>query len=600
MQTDKDDTQRMESHQRRQAILQLLEKKGEVAIEELADQFVVSTNTIRNDLNALGQDNLLRRVRGGAASSGSKHGIISKRFASRFSTNQKAKDQMGRWAASLVKDGDAVVLDASSTIYHMATYLQNHKKLTVVTNGIEVALLLAQNPSIKVILAANSVRPDGLAVMGSLQPDLLNHFFASKCFITSSGLSLEQDLTEEDSDEARMKSQMIGLARQVIALVDHSKFGKLGTYRFAELNQIDHLIMDDGIDPDFLANLSQVAKFSITVTREKSAQTIEPNRVAVVKDKYRIGFGNLTEDMLFAHQVRKSIEQAAKKHTNIELLIRNNNLDRQKGLENADWFIENQVDLVIEYQLDAEAGYVIMDKFNRAGIPVIAIDIPMPGAVFYGAENYRAGYIAGEALGQWIKKNWGGKLDILLKLESTRAGHAVGARLQGQQEGLEAIIGPLTSEQIISIDSPVVAEIAESSISNLLPELSTDARIPIISINDDAALGALAAFENAGRLGQVVAVGQNADRLGRAALRRSNFPFIGSTRYAPEQYGEQIIDLALKILSGEGVPPAIYNQHVFITAENLDDYYPEEKNSRPTYEILDTGGGKGKKVNEKR
>ena len=77
--------------------------------------------------------------------------------------------------------------------------------------------------------------------------------------------------------------------------------------------------------------------------------------------------------------------------------------------------------------------------------------------------------------------------------------------------------------------------------------------------NDDAALGALAAFEAAGRLDRVAAVGQNADRLGRAALQRNGFPFVGSTSYAPESYGARLIDLALKLLRGEPVPPAVYS-----------------------------------------
>jgi ribose transport system substrate-binding protein len=259
----------------------------------------------------------------------------------------------------------------------------------------------------------------------------------------------------------------------------------------------------------------------------------------------------------------------------VELLVRDNNMDRQAALDNADWFVANQVDLVIEYQIDARAGNVIMDKFNQARIPVIAVDIPLPGATFYGADNYRAGYIAGEALGHWLRKNWQGHPDILLKLKSDRVGSVSEARLQGQQEGLEAIIGPLAEEKIVAVDSPVIVGELEPVMAQLLQTLSRQARIAIIAINDDAALGALAAFEKAGRLDQVVAVGQNADRLGREALRRPKFPFIGSTQYAPENYGEKLLHLALSLLEGKPVPPAVYNQHVFITPDNINDYYPE-------------------------
>ncbi len=574
----------MEFYKRRQAILSRLEELDEVSVEDLAAYLQVSANTIRNDLNALETENLLRRVRGGALALDRNGTDAHKLFAARANINQTAKEQMGRWAASLVKNGEAIVLDASSTVYHLATFLKDHRDLTVVTNGLEAALLLARNPSNKVILAANVVRPDGFTLVGSLQPDLLNHFYASKCFITCSGLSLEQGLTEADLDEAPLKSQMIKLARQVIAVVDHSKWGRIDTYRFAELNQIDHLVTDEGGNPESLAALRHVALFPITVVGDSQVDTLEPGTARNEKRHYRIGFGNMTEKMIFAQQVRRSLERASQRFDNIEILIRDNNLDRQMALENAEWFVANGVDLVIEYQVDARAGNIIMDKFNQANIPVIAVDIPLPGATFYGADNYRAGYIAGEALGQWIKKNWQGRLDILFKLELSRVGPVAGARLQGQQEGLEAIIGPTAEEQMISVETPIIIDEVEQVVANLLPSIPPTARVAIIAINDDAAVGTLTAFEKAGRLDQVVAVGQNADRIGRQALRRPDFPFIGTTRYAPEKYGEQLLNLTLKILEGKPVPPAVYNQHVFITRDNINEYYPD---------LVDAGLGGG-------
>lgn len=564
-----------EIHNRRIAISTLLKEHGSVSVEDLSTRLSVSENTVRNDLKAMEAENLLRRVRGGAVGLTDNHQPINKELARRFHKNRDAKEKIGHWAAKMIRDGDAVILDASSTVYHLATYLHDRNDLTVVTNGLETASLLAQNPTNKVILAANTVRSDGLAVTGSLQPNLLNYFFASKCFITCSGLSSKEGLTEVDGDEAPLKFQMIKLARQVIAVVDHSKIGKVDTFRFADLNQIDDLITDEMVSDQALSHVRQVANFPITVVGSSTVEMLEPNVSGRKRNGYRIGFGNLTENMLFARQVRRSLERAAKEHENVQLLSLDNELDRQVALENADWFVDQEVDLVIEYQIDAQVGNIIMDKFNRAGIPVIAVDIPLPGATFFGADNYRAGCIAGEALGRWIENNWQGKLDVLLRLESQRVGPVVSARLQGQQEGLESIIGPLAGDQVISVDSPVIVDIAESAISDLLPQLSSEAHIAIIAINDDAALGALAAFEKAGRLHQLVAVGQNADRLGRAALRRSGFPFIGSTRYAAEEYGEQILELALKILNGQAVPPAVYNQHVFISKENVDQYYPE-------------------------
>ncbi|MCP5097997.1 MAG: substrate-binding domain-containing protein [Chloroflexi bacterium] len=566
----------MEAHKRRQTILNLIEKQGEVTVEELAANYNVSANTIRNDLNALAAKNQIRRVHGGAALLEETIPNRHQAFAARADVNREAKEQIGQWAASLIQNGDAIVLDASSTVYHLATHLQDHQNLTVVTNGLQTAQLLAQNLSNTVILAANIVRPDGFSVIGNLDATLRDQFFASKCFVSCSGFSMEQGLTEVDVNEIPLKSDMSKLARQVIALVDHTKFGKVDTYRFAALEQIDHLATTESISAENLTELKLAADFPITLVGD-NVHTIKSTSSSSKKRHYKIGFGNLSHKILFAQQVQKSLEQAAERIDTIELLYRDNNLDRQAALDNADWFVAQEVDLVIEYHVDAKAGNVIMDKLTQANIPTIAVDIPFPGATFYGANNYRAGYIAGEGLGNWITQNWQGHLDILLKLESSRVGPVVDARLQGQQEGLEAVIGSLSDEQIITIDSHIIADEVELMINDLLPSLNHQASIGIVGLNDDIALGALTAFEKAGFLDRVVAVGQGADLNAIEALRRSKYPFIGSTRYAPEHYGEQLLDLALKILSDESVPPAVYNEHIFITKNNVDEYYPQSK-----------------------
>jgi ribose transport system substrate-binding protein len=291
--------------------------------------------------------------------------------------------------------------------------------------------------------------------------------------------------------------------------------------------------------------------------------------------RYRVGFGNATEQMHFGRDVRLSLERAAQRLANVELLIRDNNMDRRTALENADWFVANRVDLVIEFQLDAEASNIIMDKFNRAGIPAIAVDVPLPGATFFGADNYRAGHMAGEGLGHWIKHNWAGRLDMVMRLEATRIGPLGSARLQGQLDGLTSVIGTIAPQDILVIDCPVIRQLAVPVVAGHLERIPVSARVAVIAINDDAAVGALAAFEKAGRLQQVVAVGQNADWVGRSALRRPNFPFVGSTGYSPENYGEGLLETALHVLRGEPVPPAVYARHLYITKDTVNRYYPE-------------------------
>lgn len=563
----------MSTYKRRQIISAILREQGEVTIEELSARLEVSENTIRNDLDAMEAENSLRRIRGGAVALERDNRSTSPALAERSQINRQEKHLIARWAAHLVEDGDTIMLDASSTIYHMATFLKQRRSLTVLTNGIDVARLLAENATNKVILVSNVVRPDGFSTVGELHPSVRKRFFAPKCFISCVGFSFEQGLTVSEVDEAAVKTQMLELAQQVIVLADHSKFGKFGAFSFASLDQISFLITDSGADPLFLERLQEEGHFPIAVISSEGERRLEPFQPRQQR-VFRIGFGNLTEQMPFARQVRASLEEAAKHLHNLELLILDNNLERQRALDNADHFVRANVDLIIEYQLDAEAGNVIMDKFNQAKIPVIAVDIPLPGATFFGADNYRAGYTAGENLGHWINKHWQGHFDFLLKVGIERVGALVGARLQGLREGLEAIVGRIPDDRVVTVSKPVLLEEVRQTVSQLVDQFPPDTRIAIIAINDDGAVGALEAFEAAGRLHQVVAVGQNADQTGQAALRRPDFPFIGSTRYAPEEYGEKLLTIALRILNGEAVPPAVYQQHVFINRENLDEYYP--------------------------
>jgi ribose transport system substrate-binding protein len=561
---------------RHQTIVAHLEERGTATVEELAALCGVSANTIRTDLSALDTRGLLRRVRGGAVAV-DRADPGGQSFAARSRSNVAEKQHMARWAAALVQDGEAIILDASTSAYRVAALLRERRHLTVVTNGLQAALLLAQEPTNKVILAANTVRSDGNALVGDLNPDLLSGFRANVCFVSCSAISVDEDLTETDVDEAALKAQLVKLARQVIALVDHTKFERTGAFRFASLSQIDRLVIDEAVAPQHLAALQRAVTCPIVVVGAAGVETITPTTVPAAGRRFRIGFGNLidAEGFTFARLVRESLERAAQRAGNVELIVRDNALDRQTALANADAFVAAPVDLAIEFQIDFEAGNIIMDRFNRAGIPVVAVDIPLPGATFFGADNYRAGFMAGEGLGRWVAERWSGQVDRVLWLQALRIGPTAHARLQGELEGMLAVLGPLDSQRVTRLDCPVTSWETTPLVADWLTVLAPSERVAVIALNDDGALGALQAFEKAGRLNQVVAVGQGLDGMGRAALRRDGFPFIGSTAYFPEHYGEGLLDTALRILRGEPVPPALYTRHVFVTRENLEQYYPE-------------------------
>jgi ribose transport system substrate-binding protein len=257
---------------------------------------------------------------------------------------------------------------------------------------------------------------------------------------------------------------------------------------------------------------------------------------------------------------------------NIDLVIADNKLSGEEALRVADKLIERDVDLVIEYQIDHRVGGLIMDKFQQANIPVIAIDIPMVGATFFGIDNYRAGHVAGVAMGRWLKEHWSGAFERLLVLEEPRAGALPAARIQGQLDGLSEVIGTIAPEKMTFLDSGNTSKISEAEVSKTLRKLPENDRIAVLSFNTDAAIGALRAARRLDREKHVVIVGQGADRLLLDEIRQPESRIVGSTAYMPERYGAQLVQLALKILKGEPVPPAVYTDHVFLTAD-LSDYW---------------------------
>ncbi len=290
--------------------------------------------------------------------------------------------------------------------------------------------------------------------------------------------------------------------------------------------------------------------------------------------RYKIGFANIAEDFPFAVRVREGIERAAKEAGNVDLVVMNNRMDGQTALNNADNFLVQGVQGVVEFQTDEQFGLAIMDKFNAEKIPVIAIDIPMKGSTFFGVNNTAAGKMAGEGLGNWVKKHWDGKVDALIMLELPQSGPVPAARMKGQRDGLEAVVGPIDEAKVKHLDSKNTLEEAHRLVKDVLNTLPDARHIAIVSINDDTALGAIGAAEAAGRAKDVAVVAIDGSDRGREEIRKADSPLVGTTASFPEKYGDKIIPVMLKLLKGEQVPPEVYTDHVFLTRENVEQYYP--------------------------
>lgn len=288
----------------------------------------------------------------------------------------------------------------------------------------------------------------------------------------------------------------------------------------------------------------------------------------------RLGFAAQT-DSEFCRQVTESLQRAAAQER-IYLVTVNNKYSAKEALRNADLLIRERVDLVLEYQTYERVAPIIASKFLEANIPVIAIEIPHPGATYFGANNYQAGLIGGRALGQWAKSNWGDTIEQVLMLELPVAGPLPQLRISGTLAGLKEVMPAIVRKPVVHLDGKGGFEQNLDTMRRYLRRV-LPRRTLIGAINDMCALAALRAFEEAGAAQLCAVMGQNATIEARNELRRVRTRLIGSVGYFPERYGDQLVPLALSILQKKPVPSAVFVKHQLITSKNVDLIYPLDR-----------------------
>ncbi len=229
----------------------------------MAGELGVSEGTIRNDLNALEADGHLTRYHGGAILN-EQTGLHNTSFSARHEEHAIEKACIARHAAKYVNDGDSILLDASSTVYYLGLAIQGCQRLRVVTNGMDVARLLAKNPTNSVMLVGGTLNQDGSSVSGLFSEQIIQELHIQKAFVSCSGFSLEHGMTEVHLNEAHLKRKAIESTEQVIALVDSSKFGKEDLTTFASINRVTFLFTDAGLSPEWKAKLTAAGiKFTL-------------------------------------------------------------------------------------------------------------------------------------------------------------------------------------------------------------------------------------------------------------------------------------------------------------------------------------------------
>jgi len=319
-------------------------------------------------------------------------------------------------------------------------------------------------------------------------------------------------------------------------------------------------------------NISKTTVYRILKTlvhRGYLAQTQEGlYRVVSRPRKSRFGFGSQSADMPFSQDVEKSLRAAAAS-AGVDVTVLDNHYDASVALRNADEFVRQRVDLVIEFQIDQHIAPVIADKIHGAGIPLIAIDIPHPHATFFGVDNYRVGFEAGEYLAHHAKSEWAGKVSWVLCLDIEEAGPLVQSRISGAFAGIRGKLPQITPDKFVIFDGQGMRDKSRRLVMEFMRAHPKDRGILIAAATDTSALGAVEAVREVKRDKTVAIVGQDCIDEALQEMRVPGTPLIASVSHEAVSYGPRLIHLGLSLLNGQTVPPYNYIEHKLVTASSL-------------------------------
>lgn len=247
----------MYAEERQEAIATLVTQRGRVSVADLASTFDVTTETVRRDLDSLERAAVLRRVHGGAVpfavGSGRERNLVE-----RLGSHAEAKAAIARRALDLLPgDNGSVLLDGGTTTQLLAALLPHNAHLSVVTNSVPAAAVLAGVSGIRLDLLGGRVRGTTQACVGLTTASALELLRVDVAFIGTNGLSMEAGLTTPDPDEAAVKRAMVSAASRVVVLADSSKTQRDYLVRFADITQIDAIVTDSQIDQQLLGRLRE-------------------------------------------------------------------------------------------------------------------------------------------------------------------------------------------------------------------------------------------------------------------------------------------------------------------------------------------------------
>lgn len=241
--------------ERQKKFLDLLTDKEVVTIPELVNTFQVSIETVRRDLAILEKQNKIEKVYGGAKIKTSNFAESS--METRMSNKLLLKGSMGKKCSDFIEDGDCIFIDSGSTTYHIAKHLSNKKDLTIITNSIPVVNELMDS-NFEIIIIGGKIRHSEQSVVTYDYMFNFGQLNILKSFICTSGITLENGISDYNMQEAVTRKIIIERSKEVYVVADSSKFDKDTTINIAPLEKIDYIITDSNVEKHILSSYKNI------------------------------------------------------------------------------------------------------------------------------------------------------------------------------------------------------------------------------------------------------------------------------------------------------------------------------------------------------
>ncbi|MGY3480173.1 MULTISPECIES: DeoR/GlpR family DNA-binding transcription regulator [Staphylococcus] len=251
---------KMYADERREHIYTYIKSHKRATVKQLSDYLSVTEATVRSDLRLLESENKVTRTHGGAKVNDTMTSKLN--FSYRLTQKHREKHKISEFALNKIEPQQCILIDASSTTYELAKLIsETTMELTIITNGLENAVLLKENPNLTVLVVGGFVSQDSNAITGNIDSQILEMYHIDYFFLSANGFTLENGLTDFSLPEVQLKKQMVQESEKVIALIDHSKFDISSTLSFAKITDISEVITDEAPNKKWLQN----TPFKLTV-----------------------------------------------------------------------------------------------------------------------------------------------------------------------------------------------------------------------------------------------------------------------------------------------------------------------------------------------